>query len=175
MEMGSAICRRLFAAIELRIESSGSLNVIIAALLPRAHHWVSNTRSSSGMAGGKDMFRWVLSNLLQSSSSTIRGTKESLIVLLSRRSRYRDAALLQLEHTLVDLELQLKHNLTPKGIADIAGGEGGTMAKEKKKDIERAYKKMTAKEKSDLIRKLTELDTEHANDDESAPSSPIPV
>ncbi len=46
---------------------------------------------------------------------------------------------------------------------------------EKKKDIEQAYKKMTAEEKNDLMRKLAELDTEDANDDESAPPSPTLV
>jgi hypothetical protein len=46
---------------------------------------------------------------------------------------------------------------------------------EKKKDIERVYKKMTAKEKNDLMRKLAELDAEDANDDESVPPSPTPV
>jgi hypothetical protein len=46
---------------------------------------------------------------------------------------------------------------------------------EKKKDIKRAYKKMMAKENNDLIQKLAELDTEDANDDESAPPSPTPV
>ena len=39
----------------------------------------------------------------------------------------------------------------------------------KKKDIKRAYKKMTAKEKNDLMWKLAELDMEDANDNESAP------
>jgi hypothetical protein len=39
----------------------------------------------------------------------------------------------------------------------------------KKKDIEWAYKKMTAKEKNDLMQKLAELDVEDANDNESAP------
>ncbi len=46
---------------------------------------------------------------------------------------------------------------------------------EKKKDIERAYKKMTAEEKNDLMRKLAELDMEDANDNESAPPSPTPM
>ncbi len=46
---------------------------------------------------------------------------------------------------------------------------------EKKKDIERAYKKMTAEEKNDLMRKLEELDAEDANDDESAPPRPTPM
>jgi hypothetical protein len=45
---------------------------------------------------------------------------------------------------------------------------------EKKKDIKRAYKKMTAEEKNDLMQKLAELDAEDANDDESAPPSLAP-
>ena len=40
----------------------------------------------------------------------------------------------------------------------------GRYETEKKKDIKRAYKKMTAKEKSDLMRKLAELDVEDVND-----------
>jgi hypothetical protein len=51
----------------------------------------------------------------------------------------------------------------------------GRYETEKKKDIKRAYKKMTAKEKSDLMRKLEVLDAEDANDDECAPPSPTPV
>jgi hypothetical protein len=42
-------------------------------------------------------------------------------------------------------------------------------------DIEQAYKKMMAEEKNDLMRKLTELDTEDANDNESTPPSPTPM
>jgi hypothetical protein len=45
----------------------------------------------------------------------------------------------------------------------------------KKKDIKRAYKKMTAKEKNDVMQKLAELDAEDANDNESAPPSPTPM
>ncbi len=45
----------------------------------------------------------------------------------------------------------------------------------KKKVIKRAYKKMLTKEKSDLMRKLAELDAEDTNDDESTPPSPTPV
>jgi hypothetical protein len=41
-----------------------------------------------------------------------------------------------------------------------------------KKDIKRAYKKMTAEENNDLIRKL---DAEDTNDNESAPPSPTLV
>ncbi len=45
----------------------------------------------------------------------------------------------------------------------------------KKKDIKRAYKKMMADEKNDLMRKLAELDAEDTNDNKSMPPSPTPV
>jgi hypothetical protein len=51
----------------------------------------------------------------------------------------------------------------------------GKFEAKKKKSIERTYKKMTGKEKNDLMQKLAELDTEDANDDESVPPSPTPV
>jgi hypothetical protein len=45
----------------------------------------------------------------------------------------------------------------------------------KKKDIKRAYKKMTAKEKSELMRKLAKLDAEDTNADECTPPSLTPM
>jgi hypothetical protein len=51
----------------------------------------------------------------------------------------------------------------------------GRYEAEKKKDIKQAYRKMMAKEKSDLMRKLEELDAEDANDNECMPPSPTPV
>jgi hypothetical protein len=45
----------------------------------------------------------------------------------------------------------------------------------KKKDIEQAYKKMTAEEKNDLMWKLAELDVEDTNDNESEAPSPTPA
>ncbi len=46
---------------------------------------------------------------------------------------------------------------------------------EKKKNIKRAYKKLMAKEKNDLMQKLAELDAENTNDNESTPPSPTPL
>ena len=127
MEMGDAVRRRLFAAIELRSESSGGLDAIIAGSLARAS---SGAASLPGVRGlpPEEAIRSVVSDLRRNATSAMRGTKESLIALLSRRSGHRDAALLRLERTLVDLESQLGHDLTPERIANIAGGEGGTMA-----------------------------------------------
>jgi hypothetical protein len=51
----------------------------------------------------------------------------------------------------------------------------GRYEAKKKKDIKQAFNKMTAKEKSDLMRKLAEFDAEDANDNESAPPSLTPV
>ncbi len=51
----------------------------------------------------------------------------------------------------------------------------GRYEAKKKKDIERACKKMIAKEKGDLMQKLAELEVEDANDDECVPSSLTPM
>jgi hypothetical protein len=51
----------------------------------------------------------------------------------------------------------------------------GRYEAKKKKDIKWAYKKMMAKEKSNLMQKLEELDFEDANDDECVPPSPTPM
>ena len=51
----------------------------------------------------------------------------------------------------------------------------GRYEAKKKEAIEQAYKKMTAEEKSYLMRKLEELDAEDANVDDCVPPSPTPV
>ena len=51
----------------------------------------------------------------------------------------------------------------------------GRFEAEKKKNIERAYKKTTAEEKNDLMWKLAEWGMEETNDNESTPPSPTPV
>jgi hypothetical protein len=51
----------------------------------------------------------------------------------------------------------------------------GRFEAEKKKDIEQAYKKMTAKENNDLMQKVAKLEAEDINDNESASPSPTPV
>ncbi len=51
----------------------------------------------------------------------------------------------------------------------------GRFETKKKKDIKQVYKKMTAEEKNDLMRKLAKLNPEGANGNESAPPSLTPV
>lgn len=139
MEMGDAVRKRLFAAIELRSECSGGLDAIIAGSLAQAHQVADGCGSKAasllaerqaveGLAGDKDCLQNVVAELRRTATSAMRGTKESLIALLSTRSVHRDVALLRLERTLIDLESQLGRNLTADQIAGIASGEGGSMA-----------------------------------------------
>jgi hypothetical protein len=148
MEMGDAIRKRLFNAIELRSESSGGLDAIIAGSLAAISRKSDSVTSSartlvqnSGLdvslatsldsASGKlseDAIQSVISNLQQSATSALKGSKESLIALLSKRSGYRDGVLLRLEQVFIDMESQLGRGMTAEEIASIARGEGGTLA-----------------------------------------------
>jgi len=145
MEMGDAIRSRLFEAIELRSESSGGLDAIIAGSLSKIQStgdsYTSKAASLLGQSDGliKDLsvssegvsegdVQSVISNLQQSATSSMKDTKESLIALLSEKSGYRDAVLLRLERTFVDLESQLGQDLSAEQIAQLASGEGGSLA-----------------------------------------------
>ena len=142
MEMGDAVRKRLFDAIELRSESSGGLDAIIAGSLTKVHQASSELSSRAvsllgeqrqaieGLVNSNDegTIRTIVDDLQRNATSTMKGTKESLIALLSSKSGHRNAALLRLERTLIDLELQLGQDLTAEQIANIASGEGGTMA-----------------------------------------------
>ena len=147
MEMGDAIRSRLFAAIELRSESSGGLDAIIAGSLAKIQSTGNNYTSKAaslltGQENGgllKDLsassdgvseedIQLVITNLQQSATSSMKGTKETLIALLSNKSEYRDAALLRLERTFLDLESQLGQDLSAEQIAQLASGEGGSLA-----------------------------------------------
>ena len=145
MEMGDAIRSRLFAAIELRSESSGGLDAIIAgsltAISRTGNDYSANATSLLGMngvenermatlSGGVDEERiqTVINRLQSSATSAMKGTKETLIALLSEETIYRDAVLLHLEQVFLDLESQLGQELSAEEIAKLANGEGGTMS-----------------------------------------------
>ncbi|KAL7482821.1 hypothetical protein ACHAW6_008481 [Cyclotella cf. meneghiniana] len=147
MEMGDAIRKRLFNAIELRSESSGGLDAIIAGSLAsisrRGDSFANGAKlfmQNSGFASlatgvdsastmiSEDAIQTVITNLQQSATSAMKGTKETLIALLSKRSGYRDAVLLRLEQVFIDMESQLGRGMSAEEIASIARGEGGTLA-----------------------------------------------
>lgn len=149
MEMGDAIRKRLFDAIELRSESSGGLDAIIAgsltaisrtgesyvekasALIKTSELENLSLASTLDAASGKiseDSIQSVISNLQNSATSAMKGTKETLIALLSKKSGYRDDVLLRLEQVFMDLESQMGQDMSAEEIVALARGEEGTLA-----------------------------------------------
>lgn len=119
LELGDAVRHRLVSAIEVRSESHGGLDGIIAAAL--------TTLSQGGESSGDEMQK-MLENLQETASSATKDAHETLISVLSQRSQYQDLALLRIERVLCDLESHLGDDLSPEDIASLARGEGGTSA-----------------------------------------------
>ena len=133
IELGEKVRDRLVEAIEVRSESLGGLDGIIAGAL--------TTMKGRGEAGSqmKDM----LTMLQSHATSVTKDANETLISVLARRSEYRDIALLKVEQVMCDLESQFGEDFSPEEIAAIARGEGGTaklfgpIAKRAAKEIEK--------------------------------------
>jgi hypothetical protein len=117
IELGDVVKSRLVEAIEVRSESLGGLDGIIAGAL-------TTVRSKSAESGGQ--MNKMLTNLQQTASRKTSDAHETLISVLSSRSLYRDVALLRIEGVMCDLEAQFGDDLSPEAIASIARGEGGT-------------------------------------------------
>jgi hypothetical protein len=116
VELGEAVKFRLVEAIEVRSESIGGLDGIIAGAL--------TTVKSSGGPGNR--IQDILKNLQRNASSATVDAHETLIAILSSHSTYRDEALLRLEQVLCDLGNHIGDDLAPDEIAAIVRGEGGT-------------------------------------------------
>lgn len=112
LELGEALKSRLVNAIELRSESVGGLDGIIAGAL-----------SALDQKGGSNI-QTLLTNLQRQANSATSNAHETLITLLSSQSEYREAALIRLERVLCSLSNHLGG--TPQEIAAMARGEGGT-------------------------------------------------
>lgn len=117
IQLGESVKNRLVEAIEIRSESMGGLDGIIAGALSQVQ--------DSGKESG-DKMKEMLSNLQSTASGTTANAHETLISVLSHRSIYRDVALLRIERVLCELDNQFGEDLTPEDIAQIAQGEGGT-------------------------------------------------
>ena len=132
VELGDNVRHRLVEAIEVRSESLGGLDGIIAGAL---------TTMQTNKAG--DQMKDMLTNLQGQANSASKDTNETLISVLSQESQYRDVALLKVEQVLCDLESQFGDEFSPEDIAAIARGEGGTaklfepIAKRAAKEIEK--------------------------------------
>lgn len=112
IELGEAVRGRLVEAIEIRSESSGGLDGIIAGAL-------SSMKNSNGTR-----IQDMLTTLQQTASSKTADAHETLISVLSSKSTYRDQALLRLEQALCDLDSQIDFDADE--IAKLVRGEGGT-------------------------------------------------
>jgi hypothetical protein len=117
IELGDVVKTRLVEAIEVRSESVGGLDGIIAGAL-------TTVRSKSAESGGQ--MNKMLTNLQETASRNTIDAHETLISVLSSQSNYRDVALLRIEGVLCDLETQFSDDLSPEAIASLARGEGGT-------------------------------------------------
>eukprot|EP00934_Nitzschia_sp_Nitz4_P002390 Nitzschia sp. Nitz4//scaffold206_size41850//33575//38100//NITZ4_007428-RA/size41850-snap-gene-0.6-mRNA-1//-1//CDS//3329541583//2385//frame0 len=134
IELGEKVRDRLVEAIEVRSESLGGLDGIIAGAL--------TTLQGAGSGTG-DQVKDVLTSLQSHATSVTKDANETLIAVLAGRSEYRDVALLKVEHVLCDLESQFGDDMSPEDIAALARGEGGTaklfepIAKKAAKEIEK--------------------------------------
>jgi predicted XRE-type DNA-binding protein len=116
IQLGDSLKDRLVKAIEVRSDSLGGLDAIIAGAL-------TTVRSQDADANQiKDM----LSSLQSSASTATTDARETLISILSRHNAYRDVALVKMESVLCDLESQFGSDFSPQDIAAVARGEGGT-------------------------------------------------
>ena len=137
IELGEKVKQNLVKAIEVRSESLGGLDGIIAGALSTIQ-----PKGGDGDGTGTNMTE-MLSSLQSQASSVTKDAHETLISVLARKSEYRDVALLKIEQVMCDLESQFGDDLSPQDIAAIARGEGGTaklfepIAKRAAKEIEK--------------------------------------
>jgi hypothetical protein len=117
--LGDAVKARLVEAIEVRSESVGGLDGIIAGALSTIQ---GHEEDSSGQ------ITQMISLMQGKASSASEASHETLISVLSRRSEYRDIVLLRIEHVLCNLGDHLGDDLSPEAIASVVRGEGGTAA-----------------------------------------------
>lgn len=113
IELGDSVRSRLFAAIEVRSETQGGLDSIIAGAISQV----------SGDAVG-DLLAKAQNNANSSSSNA----HESLIALLSERSKYHDISIRRIENVFVDLDKHLGEDLSAERIVALARGQEGTAA-----------------------------------------------
>jgi hypothetical protein len=123
VELGDAVRKRLFAAIEMRSGSEGGLDGIIAGALTQI-----DTAADSAGEVAQSSVQMMLANLQIQASSSAQNAHETLLATLARRSQYRDLAVLKIEESFVNLESFFGEEMSADEIANIASGEGGTAA-----------------------------------------------
>jgi len=140
IELGEHVRNRLVQAIEVRSESLGGLDGIIAGALTSMK---TSSGSETAAAAAGDQMKGVLTTLQNRATSVTKEANETLLSVLAKRSEYRDVALLKVEQVMCDLDSQFGEELSAEDIAAMARGEGGTaklfepIAKRAAKEIEK--------------------------------------
>jgi len=125
IELGDAVRKKLFAAIELRSGSKGGLDGIIADALTS----IDASTHAAGEVVTKSSVQMMLANLQKSASSATQNAHETLLATLARKSQFRDLALLKIEETMVTMAGYFgDDDISAEELAMIASGEGGTAA-----------------------------------------------
>ncbi|VEU37476.1 unnamed protein product [Pseudo-nitzschia multistriata] len=151
IELGDSVRDRLVSAIEVRSESLGGLDGIIAGALTAVNQNVEGiadkvaggVQKHAGPGEDGDHMQKMLTNLQSRASSLTADSNETLISVLARQNQYRDVALLKVEQVMCDLDSHFGEDLSAEDIASIAQGEGGTaklfdpIAKRAAKEIEK--------------------------------------
>jgi hypothetical protein len=117
IELADVLKDNLVHAIEVRSESIGGLDGIIAGALSQLKD--GGTRSTG-------QIQELMSSLQNEASTATVNAHETLLAVLSSRSEHRDVALLRIESALCALSNQFGDSVSPEDIARIARGEGGT-------------------------------------------------
>lgn len=117
LELTDSVRTRLFEAIEVRSDTYGGLDGMIAGAI-----------TALGEKGSGEGLQSVIMKLQKSVSSNTANANESLISLLSGGSKYQDIAILRIEQVLQDIEEHFGRDVSPEQIAAMARGEGGTGA-----------------------------------------------
>jgi len=133
IELGDAVRQRLVAAIEIRSDSLGGLDGIIARALGAVETHTKQTTKALKKHVNHDVISTMLADLQKSATGKHKEAHETLISVLSRGSLYRDIVLLKLERTFCDLEEQFfgatwnsEDSWSAEQLAKLARGEGGT-------------------------------------------------
>jgi hypothetical protein len=124
LELGESIKDRLVDAIEVRSESVGGLDGIIAGAVSVLHD--AQAKYGPEVEVSAKGIQETLSTLQGQASRSASETHETLLSMLSSRSQYRDPVLMHLEQVLCDLDSHFGEDLSATDIARIARGEGGT-------------------------------------------------
>jgi hypothetical protein len=125
IELGDAVRKKLFAAIELRSGSKGGLDGIIASALTS----INASTQAAGEVVTKSGVQMMLANLQKTASVATQNAHETLLATLARKSQFRDLVLLKIEESMVSMASYFSDDdITAEELSRIASGEGGTAA-----------------------------------------------